>query len=116
MGQCHLSQVTILTGDATPISQRPYQTPLMKRAALDRCIDEVLRIGSICPSTSPWDSPIILVQKKDHSDYFKIATDFRALSLYTVKDRYPLPNIQDIFNSLGGKAVNSSIDMKLAFK
>ena len=96
LGQCHLTQVTINTGDAKLVSQRPYCTPLAKRKIVDKCIDGLLQNGSIHPSVSPWASPNILVQKKHLDTNHQIAIDFLGLNSFTIKNWYPLPNIHDI--------------------
>ena len=98
-GQCPLTEVTIDTGDSPPIRQRPYRTPLAKRKIVDECIDQMLQDGVIYPSSSPWASPVCLVPKKDGTTRFCV--DYRRLNEVTVKDRYPLPLIQDIFDQLG---------------
>ena len=63
LGQCPLTKVTIDMGNAEPVAQRPYCTPLAKREISNQCIDELLVNGSITPSTSERDSPVILVEK-----------------------------------------------------
>ena len=112
-GQCPLMEVTINTGDHPPIRQRPYRTPLAKRKVIDDCIDQMLKDGVIEPSNSPWASPVCLVPKKDGTTRFCV--DYRKLNEITVKDRYPLPLIQDIFDQLGGKSVYSVCDLKAAY-
>ena len=112
-GQCPLTEVTINTGDHPPIRQRPYRTPLARRKLVDECIDQMLKDRVIIPSNSPWASPICLVPKKDGTTRFCV--DYRALNDITVKDRYPLPLIQDIFDQLGGKTVYSVCDLKCAY-
>ena len=112
-GQCPLTEITIDTGDSPPIRQRPYRTPLAKRKIVEECIDQMLSDGVIVPSNSPWASPICLVPKKDGSTRFCV--DYRALNNVTIKDRYPLPLIQDIFDQLGGKRVYSVCDLKSAY-
>ena len=112
-GQCPLTEVRINTSDHPPICQRPYRTPLAKRKVIDECVDQMLQDGVIYPSNSPWASPVCLVPKKDGTTRFCV--DYRALNEVTVKDRYPLPLIQDIFDQLGGKVVYSVCDLKAAY-
>ena len=73
----------------------------------------MLQNGIIEPSVSPWSSPIVLVEKKDHSTRFCV--DYRALNDVTRKDSYPLPNIQDCFDALGGTEWFSSIDLQSGY-
>ena len=112
-GQCPLTEVEIDTGDHPPIKQRPYRTPLSKRKMIDECIDQMLKDGVIYPSNSPWALPVCLVPKKDGTTRFCV--DYRALNEITVKDRYPLPLIQDIFDQLGGKRIYSVMDLKSGY-
>ena len=71
-------------------------------------IDEWLEQGVIEPSTSPWASPLVPVKKKDGRTRW--VTDLRELNKQTVKDSYPLTNIQEILHSLKGATVFSSLD------
>ena len=112
-GQCPLTEVRINTRDHSPIRQRPYRTPLAKRKIIDECVDQMLKDNIIYPSNSPWASPVCLVPKKDGTTRFCV--DYRSLNDITVKDRYPLPLIQDIFDQLGGKTVYSVCDLKAAY-
>ena len=56
--------MSIDTGSHTPIKQKPYHTPLMKRKIIDDAIDDILQANIIRPSNSPWASPIVVVDKK----------------------------------------------------
>ncbi|WVZ84180.1 hypothetical protein U9M48_031236, partial [Paspalum notatum var. saurae] len=75
-------------------------------------IDELLEKGFIQPSTSPWASPVLLVEKKDTKDK-RMCVDYRALNKVTVKNKYPLPRIDDLFDQLQGACVFSKIDRGL---
>ena len=75
---------------------------------LQKQIDEWLEQGIIKPSVSPWASPLVPVKKKDRRT--KWVTDLRELNKQTVKDSYPLRNIQEILHSLQGAKVFSSLD------
>jgi hypothetical protein len=97
---CHLSPLVINTGSSGPVHQRPYRTPLAKRPVVEAEITEMLRLGFIRPSSSPYAAPMLLVPKKDNS--WRVVIDFRCLNLVSKMDRHPLPLIQDIFDQLGG--------------
>jgi hypothetical protein len=101
----------ITTGE--PIHQRPYRTPLAKRDAVDKEIDNMLATGVIRPSSSPWASPITLVPKK--TGELRFCIDYRKLNSITVKNHYPLPFIRDIHDQLGGATVFSCLDMKSGY-
>ena len=83
--------MSIRTGDAHPIKQRPYRLLLTKRAVVDKEISDMLEKGIIRPSRSPWASPITLVPKPDGSVRFCV--DYRKLNAVTVADSHPLPHI-----------------------
>jgi len=101
----------ITTGE--PIHQRAYRSPLSKRTAIDGEIDKLLAMGIIRESASPWASPVLLVPKKDGELRFCI--DYRRVNEVTVKNRYPLPFIQDIFDQLGGATIFTSLDLRSGY-
>ena len=104
---------TIPTGNHPPIRQRAYRLPLRKHHIVREQIKEMLDMGVIQPSSSPWASPITLVPKKDGSTRFCI--DFRKVNSITRKDAYPLPLISDIFDSLTGAKVFTTLDLKSGY-
>jgi hypothetical protein len=116
-GYCDWTKLSIDTGDAAPIRQRPYRVPLSKRKVISEHIDEMLKAGVIRPSCSPWASPVCLAPKVSRTGEpkYRFCCDFRRLNDVTVKDSYPLPLVQDIFDNLGGSSIYSTIDMKSGF-
>ncbi|KAL4272776.1 hypothetical protein GQ457_13G014740 [Hibiscus cannabinus] len=79
----------------------------------DRELQELLDRGFIRPSTSPWGAPVLFVKKKDES--FRMCIDYRQLNKMTVKNKYPLPHIEDLFDQLEGATVFSKIDMRSGY-
>ena len=69
--------------------------------------------GFIRTSSSPWGAPVLFVKKKDGS--FRMCIDYRELNKLTVKNRYPLPHIDDLFDQLQGKTVFSKIDLRSGY-
>ena len=67
---------------------------------LKKQLDDMLRKGLICPSASPWGSPIIFVDKRDGTT--RLCVDYRKLNDVTIKNKYPLPKIEDLFDQLNG--------------
>ncbi|GJW17527.1 putative reverse transcriptase domain-containing protein [Tanacetum coccineum] len=77
---------------------------------LSNQLQELADRGFIRPSTSPWGAPVLFVKKKDGS--FKMCMDYRELNKLTIKNRYPLPRIDDLFYQLQGSSVYSKIDLR----
>ena len=112
-GQTPGVQMKIDTGNHPPIRQRPYRIPLSKRKAVEVEIEKMLSEGVIRPSKSSWASPITLVPKKDGS--IRFCVDYRKVNAITRKDAHPLPHIQDIFDSLSGAKIFSTLDLKSGY-
>jgi hypothetical protein len=93
----------------TPISKRPYQMRPAELAKLKKQLQELLDKGFICPSTSPWGCPGLFVRKKDES--LRLCIDYHPLNAVTIKNKYPLPRIDVLFDQLVGAKVFSKIDL-----
>ncbi|WVZ76529.1 hypothetical protein U9M48_024498 [Paspalum notatum var. saurae] len=102
--------IELLPGTA-PIASRQYRMPPVEHDEVKKNIDELLEKGFIRPSTSPWAFPVLLVEKKDTKDK-RMCVDYRALNKVTVKNKYPLPRIDDLFDQLQGACVFSKIDLR----
>ena len=76
-------------------------------------IKELLEKGYIRRSSSPWGAPVLLVEKKDGS--LRMVVDYRALNEVTIKNKYPLPMINDLFDQLQGAKVFSKIDLRSGY-
>ena len=100
---------TVDTGDSAPIRQGPRRLPLTKKQAAEEEVQRMLDMGVIRPSTSPWSSPIVLVQREDGKLRFCI--DYRKLNAVTKKDSFPLPRIDDSLNALEGSCWFSTLDL-----
>ena len=111
-GECGITKMTIHT-TGMPISQKAYRTPLHKRRLVEDCVQEMLAEGVIRPSSSPWASPIILVPNASGETRFCV--DYRRLNARTVRDQYPLPLIEDIFDQVAGSAVYSTLDLRAGY-
>ena len=108
-----LPELHIDTEAGQLVAQRPYRAALTKRSIIESEIDKMLAMGIIRPSLSPWASPVTLVPKKDGTTRFCI--DYRALNSVTVKVRYPLPLVRDIFDQLGGSSIFTTMDMRSGY-
>ena len=113
LGRTGLVEMGIETGDHPPIRQRPYRSPLTQRAVIEKHINDMLAAKIINLSSSPWASPLVTVPKKDGTT--RMSVDFRNLNNISVKNAYPLPNIDDIFTHLGKARVFSCLDMKSGY-
>ncbi|KII74834.1 Transposon Ty3-I Gag-Pol polyprotein [Thelohanellus kitauei] len=101
------------TGDAKPFKIRPYKIPKSQQNIIEGMIDEMLKSNIISPSTSPWCSPSILVNKKDGGN--RLCIDYRRLNSISQKDQYPLPLIDELIDRLSGAKVFSLIDLQSGF-
>jgi hypothetical protein len=73
----------------------------------------MLSKGLICPSVSPWGSPILFVDKRDGT--IRLCVDYRKLNEVTIKNKHPLPKIEDLFDQLNGAKVFSKIDLRTGY-
>ncbi|GJV10245.1 putative reverse transcriptase domain-containing protein [Tanacetum coccineum] len=102
-----------LVSGAAPVARAPYRLALSEMKELSEQLKELLDKGFIRPSSSPWGAPVLFVKKKDGS--FHMCIDYRELNKLTVKNRYPLPRIDDLFDQLQGSSVYSKIDLRSGY-
>jgi hypothetical protein len=95
-----------------PISKRPYWMPPSELTELKKQLQDLLDKGFIRPSTSPWGCPALIV-KKDES--LRLCIDYRPLNEVTIKNKYPLPRIDVLFDQLVGANVFSKIDLRFGY-
>lgn len=93
----------------TPVQIRQYPVPFHLRPVIEKEVQNMLRLGVIEPSDSPYASPFVLVAKKDYSVRFCI--DFRALNKITVPDAEPIPDVEELFAKLKGFQYFTKIDL-----
>src|SRR4051794_27264544 len=96
-----------------PISRRPYKMAPRELAELKIQLEALLTKGFIRPSSSPWGCPVLYVTKKDGTE--RMCVDYRPLNLATIKNKYPLPRINDLYDQLVGSAVFSKMDLRLGY-
>jgi hypothetical protein len=99
--------------ETTLISKRPYRMPPAELAELKKLLQELLDKGFISPSTSPWGCPALFVKKKDES--LRLCINYRPLNAVTIKNKYPLPRIDVLFDQLVGAKVFSKIDLRSGY-
>nr|GFA83682.1 putative reverse transcriptase domain-containing protein [Tanacetum cinerariifolium] len=102
-----------LVPDAAPVVRAPYRLAPSGMKDLSEQLKELSDKGFIRPSSSPWGAPVLFVKKKDGS--FQMCIDYRELNKLMVKNRYPLPGIDDLFDQLQGSSVYSKIDLRSGY-
>nr|GEZ21352.1 hypothetical protein [Tanacetum cinerariifolium] len=102
-------QIDLILGAAS-VARAPYRLAPLEMKELSEQLKELSDKGFIRPSSSPWGAPVLFVKKKDGS--FRMCIDYRELNNLTVKNRYPLPRIDDLFDQLQGSSVYSKIDLR----
>jgi hypothetical protein len=93
-----------------PVSRRSYRMPPNELVELKTQLQDLLEKGFIRPSSSPWGCPAIFVKKKDQT--LRMCVDYRPLNEVTIKNKYPLPRIDILFDQLTGARVFSKIDLR----
>ena len=91
--------IDLVPGTA-PISKRPYRMPVDELVEMKKQIEELLEKGFVRPSSSPWGAPVLFVKKKDGS--MRMCIDYRSLNEVTIKNKYSLPRIDDLFDQMKG--------------
>ncbi|GJW02054.1 putative reverse transcriptase domain-containing protein [Tanacetum coccineum] len=105
-------QIDLVPG-AAPVARAPYRLAPSEMKELSEQLKELSDKGFIRPSSSPWGAPVLFVKKKDGS--FRMCIDYRELNKLTVKNRYPLPRIDDLFDQLQGSSIYSKIDLRSGY-
>ncbi|XXG69581.1 hypothetical protein AAC387_Pa06g2405 [Persea americana] len=104
--------IELMPGTA-PISKAPYRMAPLELYELKKQIHDLLDKGLIQPSVSPWGAPVLFVKKKDGT--FRMCIDYRQINQVTIKNKYPLPRIDELFDQLQGVAYFSKIDLQSGY-
>jgi hypothetical protein len=104
--------IDLLPGTA-PISKWPYMMSVEELKELKKQLTELQEAGYIHLSSSPWRAPVLFVQKKDGSQ--RMCVDYKSLNDVTIKNKYPLPHIEDLFDQMRGARVFSKIDLRSGY-
>ena len=113
LGHCRVGDPLRILTIGPPIKQKSYRQPLVKRHIIEEEVQKMLDMGVIKPSQSPWASPVTLVPKPDGSTRFCI--DYRRVNAITENDCYPIPNIQELFDTLQGSSVFTTLDLRSGY-
>jgi hypothetical protein len=109
--------ITLIPG-TTPINTKPYRLPESQKEEIEKQVDKLLAEGIIEKSSSPWNSPLLVVPKKADASgerKWRIVVDFRKLNEQTIGNAYPLPDITEILDQLGQSKYFSCIDMVMGY-
>jgi hypothetical protein len=93
-----------------PISKRPYRMPINELVELKKQLAELQAKGFMPPRSSPWGAPVLFVEKKNGTQW--MCVDYRSLNEVTIKNKYPLPRVEDLFDQMKGASVFSKIDLR----
>ena len=108
----HEHQIVLKEG-ANPFQVRPYRCPYVQKTKIERLVREMLELGIIQPSSSPFASPVLLVKKKDGS--WRFCVDYRQLNELTVKNKFPMPLIEELIDELHGARYFTKIDLRASY-
>ena len=112
-GRTEAAVMSIRTGEHGPVRSHPYRIPPLWKDEVKGQIDQLLALGIIRPSTSPWSSSVVLAKKKDGG--IRPCIDFRAINLITEPDPYQMPLIEEILEMLASAKFISKIDLTKGF-
>ena len=110
---CLFNHSIPLKPNAEPVNVRAYRYPPYQNAEIEKQVRSMLHTSIIQPSQSPFESPVLLIKKKDDTWCFCI--DYRQVNDLTVKNKFPIPLIEDLLDELNGAAIFTKLDLRAGY-
>jgi hypothetical protein len=108
-----LDHAITLETSAQPVNSRPYRYSPLQKDEIERQVAEMIRSGVVTTSMSPFASPVLLVKKKDGS--WRFCVDYRKLNSLTIKNKFPLPIVDELLDELAGTKFFSKLDLRAGY-
>ncbi|XP_074303743.1 uncharacterized protein LOC141638224 [Silene latifolia] len=109
----HFDHIIPVKVGSHPVNKRPYRYPVLQKNIIEKMVNELLDKGVIQTSCNPYASPVVLVGKKDGS--WRLCVDYRDVNNQTVKDKFPIPLLDDLLDELGGASVFTKLDLRAGY-